>query len=286
MFDYLSVHPDVFTPQRKEPSYFAADLDTGTRGDSRYFTRDRDDYLALFDEGGSAKRVGEGSVWYLYSEVAAAKIKEFAPQARIIVMLRNPVEMAYSLHAQRLVSGAEDIGSFEEALATEGERAEGRRIPRTAFVVKGLLYRQVVRYAAQVRRYFEVFGRDQVLVLFFEDFTADPAAAYRQVCEFLEIDPSHVPSFERVNQNTVVRSSLVRDLVRFHPRVPRWKVLEPLRRRLRAHKRALLKANQKVASRQTLPPALRKRLEAEFIPDVEELGRLVGRDLVDYWKVG
>jgi hypothetical protein len=285
MFEYLAAHPEVFTPARKEPTHFADDLDTGTRADSNYFTRDLADYLGLFAGSSGEKRVGEGSVWYLYSEVAAERIKKFAPHARIIVMLRDPVEMAYSLHAQRLASGAEDISSFEEALAAEAERAEGRRIPRTAFVVRGLLYREVVRYADQVRRYLDAFGRDRVLVLFFEEFAAEPGAAYRQVCEFLDIDPSYAPSFERVNQNTVVRSSMVRDLVRFHPRVPRLKALGPLRRRWRLLRRSLLRANQKVAPRRPLAPALRQRLAAELTPDVEDLGGLVDRDLVTYWSL-
>ncbi|MGH7483319.1 MAG: hypothetical protein ACRELV_14290 [Longimicrobiales bacterium] len=91
--------------------------------------------------------MGEGSVWDLYSSVAAGGIKKFAPEARIIIMLRDPVETMYSLHAQRLVSGAEDIRSFEESFRAQEDRANGKRLPKYAFVVyKGPLYRHVVQY--------------------------------------------------------------------------------------------------------------------------------------------
>jgi hypothetical protein len=284
MFDYLAAHPEVFTPRRKEPTHFAPDLDSGTRGDDRYFTRDRDAYLALFADQDGEKRVGEGSVWYLYSKVAAAEIKEFAPDARIVIMLRDPVEMVYSLHAQRLVSGAEGIESFAAALAAEPERAEGRRIPRNAFVVPGLLYREVVRYTDQVRRYLDAFGRDRVLILIYDDFAADPAAAYRQVCEFLEVDTAFAPSFERINTNTVVRSPLVRSVLRFKPAMPDWSGLAPLRKRWRALRRRILKANQRAVARPPLDAELRATLTEETRPDVESLGELVGRDLTALWR--
>ncbi len=174
MYNYLAAHPDVFMPRTKEPTFFAQDLDEGKRGDDRLFTRDLDQYLALFSDWRGERRVGEGSVWYLYSKIAADQIKQFAPDARIIVMLRDPVEMMHSLHAHRLARGAEDLESFEEALRAEKDRANGERFPKHAYVLKGLLYTEVVKYASQVEEYLNTFGRDRVLVLIFEEFVATP----------------------------------------------------------------------------------------------------------------
>jgi hypothetical protein len=286
LYDYLAAHPDVFMSRRKELTFFPRDLDEGTPADDGYFTRDLATYLGWFAEWNGEKRIGEGSVWSLYSEVAAQGIKEFSPQARIIMMLRNPVEMAYSLHAQRLASGAETVDSFTEALALEGQRAEGKRIPRNAFVVKGLQYREVARYADQVRRYLDEFGRDQVLILFFEDFTADPAGAYRQVCQFLDIDASFAPQFERVNANTVVRSRLLRNALRFKPRLPGSRDPGALRRHWRRLRRRLLEANERTVAREPLDSSLRASLADELRPDVEKLGGLIDRDLVAYWNLG
>jgi hypothetical protein len=285
MFHYLAAHPDVFMPRTKEPKFFAPDLDEGTRADERSFVRDLSQYLALFSDWQGERRVGEGSVWYLYSRVAAQEIKKFAPEARIIIMLRDPVETMYSLHAQRLVSGAEDITSFEEALRAQEDRANGERLPKFAFVVKGLLYRDVVQYASQVERYFDTFGRDRVLVLIFEEFAADPTSAYRQVCDFLDIDTTFSPTFERINPATVVRSRLVRDVLRFHPALIGNRLrVGPVRRNWRRLKRALLAMNEKRQARPPLDPLLRAELAQQLAPDVARLSRLLDRDLIAFWN--
>jgi hypothetical protein len=285
MFEYLGRHPDVFVPRKKEPTYFARDLDEGTAAGRRYFVRDLDRYLELFEGWRGEQRIGEASVWYLYSEAAAAGIKEFSPEARIIVMLRSPVEMMHALHSQRLASGAEDIAGFAEALAAESDRAEGRRIPKNAFVTKGLLYRQVASYSRQVERYFETFGRERVHVLVFEEFTRDTPAAYRTVCEFLGIDASFRPQFDLVNPNTVVRSRLLRDLLRFGPSLFGDRRPGRLRKRWRRLRGLLLRLNERVEARPALEPELRRRLENELLPDVARLGELLDRDLVELWEL-
>src|SRR5580692_5743985 len=89
---YLSAHPEIFMA-KKEMHHFGADLKFG----SQFFRRDRDEYLAEFAEGHGRKGVGETSVWYLFSREAAAELKAFNPEARVIIMLREPVEMVQSL---------------------------------------------------------------------------------------------------------------------------------------------------------------------------------------------
>lgn len=286
MFDHLAQHPDVFMPARKETQFFARDLDERRHGDDRTFIRDLDQYLDLFADWRGERGIGEGSVWHLYSKVAAGEIKKFSPEARIIIMLRNPVDAMHSLHAQRLVSGAEDIASFEEAVRAEEDRARGKRIPRYAFIAKGLQYRQVVRWSSQVERYFDTFGRDRVLTLLFEEFVADPACAYRKVCAFLDVDPDFVPTFNRVNPSSVVRSRLVRDVLRFHPALPGATRYPPgfVRKHWRRLKRALVLMNEKPQARPPLDAALRAELARELAPDVARLGHVVGRNLIAFWN--
>jgi len=131
MSDYLRQHPEIYMPQRKEPHFFGSDLDAPYP----YFIRDKEQYFSLFAEAKDEKRVGEASVWYLYSKRAAFEIKEFCPTASIIIMLRNPVDMIYSLHSQRLFTGNEDIPDFEEALEAEEDRKRGLRIPSRTYLV-------------------------------------------------------------------------------------------------------------------------------------------------------
>jgi hypothetical protein len=285
MYNYLAAHPDVFMPRTKEPTFFAQDLDEGKRGDNRLFTRNLDEYLALFSDWRGERRVGEGSVWYLYSKIAASQVKKFAPDAQIIIMLRDPVEAMYSLHAHFLANGSEELDSFEEALRVEKDRANGGRLPKHAYVVKGLLYTEVVKYANQVERYLDLFGHERVLVLIFEDFAVDPASAYRRVCDFLDVDQTFRPTFERANPSRVVRSRLLRNILRFHPTpIGNRLRLGPVRKSWRRLKRALLAMNEKPQARPPLDPLLRAELARQLAPDVVRLSRLIDRDLVAFWN--
>ena len=141
---------------------------------------------------------GESSVWYLFSRRAAAEIKAFNPDSRIIIMLRDPVEMLHSLYYQYRCDGNEQLPTFDQALGAEADRRAGKRIARQAYFVQGLLYREVVRYADQVRRYFDVFGRDRVRVIIYDDFVLDAAGTYRDTLEFLEISSSRLDNVFKV----------------------------------------------------------------------------------------
>ncbi|NJL34400.1 MAG: sulfotransferase domain-containing protein [Chloroflexaceae bacterium] len=112
MTDYLNQHPDVFVPVVKEPDFFGSDL-TGRR-----YTTNLHTYLALF-EPGRGKLCGEGSTAYIISKQAAQEIYNFNPEAKIIIMIRNPVDMLYSLHNQVVYTGDESIHDFALALAAE-----------------------------------------------------------------------------------------------------------------------------------------------------------------------
>ena len=118
--------------------------------------------------------VGEASITYLYSSTAAREIHTFNPHSRIMIMLRDPVEMMYSLHSQLLFTGVEDIEDFEEALDAEPERRQGRCIPPGARIVDFLFYRRFSDYAPQLQRYIEIFGRDAIHVVLFDDLRDDP----------------------------------------------------------------------------------------------------------------
>ena len=120
MYTYLKQHPDIFLSIYKEPNYFCKDL-----SQSDYNVRDEALYHSLFVHAAGKKRIGEGSVWYLTSTTAASEIKKFSPSAKIIVMLRNPVEMIYSLHSLYLRTGNEDTVDFEQALALQPDRMKG-----------------------------------------------------------------------------------------------------------------------------------------------------------------
>ena len=275
---YLARHPDVFTA-RKEMHFFGSDL---------VFTRpriDRSAYLRSFDRHSGEKRAGEASVWYLVSHRAAREIREFNPGARILIMLRHPVDVMYSLHSQRLYNGNEDLEDFAEALAAEPERRRGVRLPRHFTNTMGFFYRETVRFSGQVRRYFEVFGRERCHVILFDDFQRDPAAAYRDTCAFLGVDPDSPARFPVVNGNKDVWSRRLQDFLSFASPVTRSRIRailpSPLvRQTLKRHLRSL---NRRFVRRPPMDPELRSLLEEEFLPEIQELGRLLERDLVGRW---
>ncbi len=283
MFDYLGGHPQIYNSPRKEPQYFATDLDSGSYLDSLTFMRDREEYLELFSAARPDQLTGEASTWYLYSKVAAANIKAANPSARIIIMLRHPVEMLYSLHGRRLYGGSEDLASFEEALAAEDDRRAGRRIPARARNVTALFYRDVGRYAPQVERYLDAFAAEQVHIVLFDDFIRDPAGAYRDVVEFLGVDPSFRPEFQVVNAGAARRSWRLQQALLAPRNVRVARMLIPARRRPRVG-RLWDALNSRSQRRAPLDPLAAARLRAELLPDIERLGVLLDRDLAALWS--
>lgn len=271
---FLEQHPEIFIPDIKEVHFFGKDLDI-TKG----ALRDPERYLALF-QNAKEKRLGEASVWYLFSETAAEEIYRFNPDARIVVMLRNPPDMLYSQHSQFLYNGNEDIESFREALAAEPDRKAGRRVPESAHFAGGLLYSETVRYAEQLERYLERFGPEQVHVILYDDFRADLPGTYRKLLQFLEVSDNFSPEFAVVNPNKRARSRLLRSFVQAPPeRVKRLsRLFFPRSVRQRVMK-GLEGANIRYEKRAPLDPELRAELERRFAPEVEKLEALLGRPL-------
>jgi len=274
MNDYLAQHPEVFIPDNKEVHFFGRDLHF-TKG----ALRDEGAYLALFG-GATEPRRGEASVWYLYSSTAAREIRAFNSDAKIIAMLRNPADMLYSQHSQFLYNGNEDIPDFREALAAEGERRAGRRIPKSAHLVQGLFYSETVRYAEQLERYLAVFGRENVHVIVYDDFRADLPGTYRETLRFLGVRDDFAPEFAVVNPNKRARSKVLRDFVQTPPesvkRLSRLFFPRVLRQRVM---RGLDQANIRYEARAQLEPELRLELTRCFAPEVDKLERLLGREL-------
>jgi len=278
LIEYLKQHPEVFVPERKELDFFCTDLVF------KKYHLSEPQYLSWFAGANGQRRAGEGSVWYLRSTRAAAEIKDFSPTARIIIMLRNPVEVMHALHSQRVYNGNEDIEDFAAALEAEGDRRLGLRLPQLATDDFGCFYRDTVRYASQIERYFDAFGREHVRVILYEEFARETARVFRETCRFLEIDEEFKPCLSVINARKRVRSPAVREFLRRPP--------APARLLLRAvglrpdrnggYKGWLRRLNSTSRGLRPLDAALRQRLQREFKPEVRRLSELLGRDL-SHW---
>jgi hypothetical protein len=274
---YLKAHPEVFIPRHKELDYFGADLQIRNRPRLTWV-----EYQAFYAEAADAKRAGDASVWSLYSARAAQEIKAVCPAADIVIMLRDPVEMMYALHAEHVSTGSETIRDFARALAAEDDRRQGRRLGRRARVRTLFHYRDAARYSGQVRRYLDTFGRDKVHIVLFDDFQAATARTFRDVCDFLGISRDFAPEFRVVNPSKRIRSRLVVNLLRLTAPPKRATVGSPVDRAWRALRTRIRRWNVTYAPRRPLDPHLHRRLDAEFLPEMAALSDLIGRD-VTHW---
>jgi hypothetical protein len=263
----------VFLAKCKEPNYFCTDLHTYGH------VATLSEYEALFAAAPPHALTGEASVLYLYSKVAIGQIMAHNVDAKIIVMLRNPIEAARSMHAFWWSNALEDIGDFEQAWRLQKPRLEGRQLPPRWPYPQLLQYGGQYCYAPQVRRVLAQTPRTQCLFLIFEEFFADPSREFARVLEFLGLSPIPAQTdFPVVNQTIGTRSTLLERLLRQPP-----PALLPLRHAVHAvgfHPlRALRSLNRVAGRKQPLRESFRAELEEYFSVDVAELEQLLGRRL-------
>jgi Sulfotransferase domain len=271
LYSYLKSHPEVFMSLIKEPQFFAEETISDPQA-----IRSFGDYRELFAGATTERRVGEASTAYVSSRCAPGRIKSFQPDTQIIIMLRHPVDMMYSLHGTLYSGGVEAIAGFAEALRQdEREKADGPRLSGRHVEPP---YRLMAAYASQVERYFQVFGRDRVCVLLYDDFKAQPSRVFRSVLRFLDLSTDFEPRFCVVNPSPQARSKAVQKLLRKPPSSVHSLVHAILPVSIRRFiGESLMKLNDRALP--PIDPALRLRLIADFEPEVRRLSRLLGRDL-------
>jgi len=282
---YLAKHPTICFSRPKETHYFTriGPQWTPAQLERDYLKR----FFPHFHQG--HQLVGEGSVSYLYAPEALERILRVNPEARMLVLLRNPIHMLPSYHLRMLYILAEDVEDFPTAWALQGARARGEHIPRTCPDPRLLLYHDVVRFGAQVERLYRLVGRERSLVLLFEDLAADPLRVYRQTLDFLGVAYDGRTAFPRKLPSRRYRYRLLQRLL-YSPPKPARAALERAQLRAKQHKRpgrkSLLKRlarwNTLDARPATLTPAFRAQLRSSLADDIERLGALLGRDL-SHW---
>lgn len=281
IYELLGRSPGVFLAP-KDLYFFGSDLATTQPRLSQA------EYWSQFDAAPAGARLADSSVGYLCSERAAGEIYAQVPEARIVIALRSPLDAIPSLHRHCLYYGLEEIEDLGEALAAEADRAAGRRMPRRCAHPWMLRYTHVYRYAEQVRRYFEAFGRSRCHVVVYDDFRADPDGTMDALRSFLELPAPEAkedaegsaPSELRVNRARRARSRRISALLTDPPRPVRRLVRaltpQPLRRRVAE---GVLAANTAGDAPPPVDPAVRAGLATTFAAEVESVSRLLGRDL-------
>jgi len=194
LYAYLRWHPGITGPSWKEVSYF-----------DRHYRRGASWYRGHFPIGAGDRLVGEASPGYLFHPLAPERVRATVPEAKLIALLRDPVDRALSHYHHEVALGREPL-SFEEAIEAEPERTRGeeqRLVREPGYFSRrwwDYTYLARGRYAEQLERWFAVFPREQLLVLPSEELAADPGQAYARVLEFLKAPPYELGSYPRVYQ--------------------------------------------------------------------------------------
>lgn len=259
LYHYVGQHPDIFTSEVKEPGYFWTYRTPGK-------VEKLEAYQNLFRGSEGFKAVGEGSPTYLSDENAPRLIKELIPNAKLVAILRNPYERAFSQFVFLRLRGQET----EETLLAAVEADNARPISeRLNYVDQGLYHRNLSRFLS-------FFDRDQLKVVLLEDLEARPHDVVAEIFSFLDVDPSvTVDTSDKLTESGVPRRKLMHWLL--SDRNPLKRGLTPLvPRRLKKAVRRLRSAN---LEKQAMSQADRTMLAKYFEEDIDRLEVLLGRDL-------
>jgi hypothetical protein len=273
---WLGEHPHVFMSPIKEPNYFCFDAPM------RRSCSTPDSYRALFAGAQPWQACGEASTSYLFSTDAVPAILEAQPRAKVIVMVRNPLDMVVSYHAQKLYSLQEEETEFERAWRLSSARANGRAIAVRNHVPRYLDYRAIGRLGEQVRRLKAKVPARQLHIIVFDDLRVDPQAEYQRALAFLGLPDDARREFPALNGR---KSRSWPQLARFakYPPPPLDRLKQAVRQALpgpvRAIGRRLRAANTRPAQRAQLSEPLQLEMVDAFRDDVILLSELLGRDL-------
>lgn len=267
---WLAQHPNVYVSPIKEPHFF--------NRDGMVLTNTLDEYEALF-AGVTAQQnaIGEASTHYLYSHQAVPGILAYNPAARFIVCVRNPIDMAPSLHSERVWQGVETERDFEKAWRLQPLRKQGRFIPATIRAdPERLQYGAYCCLGEQVNRLYSLVSPERVLVLILDDLAVQPQCEYEKVLRFLGVPVGvFTPEFTVQNQRKTVRWPFLSFTFRY---------LSQLRRALGFRKPINLYGTLQSLTNTALPEKIplsremKVELKAYFEQDIRLLGRVLNRD--------
>ena len=283
LYNYFKQHPEIYMSPIKEPRFFALEMEPKPPGPVRKpekgfsEVRDLQTYESLFDGITTEKAYGEASPLYIYHPTAPERIHHHIPNVKIIAILRNPTERAFShyLHICRI--GKEPITNFSEAIAAEPQRLQDNW--NTLWH-----YRRRGQYGEQLQRYFSLFDRSQIRVYLNEDLKTNPQAVFKDAFQFLGVDDQlqidtarRHNSAKKLPKNQAIHSFLTQQN-------PLKSLIKPLLPASYRHK-LRTQINQRNLAVPTLSQDMRQQLVDWYRDDILTLQGLIQRDLSAWLEV-
>ena len=291
LYENLKKHPEVFMTPMKEPNFFSLEnhsitwLDgTVGKGYAENFIYTLDDYLSLFKNAGDKKAIGEASPMYLYDKNAAATIRGHFPEMKIIIILRNPADRAFSNFVHHLRINAETTRNFEKALKLEEERIKMNWW-------WGFHYRQAGCYYEQVKSYYNTFPEEQIKVIIYDDWLNRPEDSFKEILVFLDVDQSFIPDLKKKYKvSSLVKNNNVEDLLKVIDKsVKLIRYLYPKNKRNSVKRNIAEKLEwmfELNRYKPSLNPDMKAKLLATYEDDIKQLEKLIQKDLSRWYEPG
>ncbi|RMF56767.1 MAG: sulfotransferase [Bacteroidetes bacterium] len=277
---WLREHPNVYMSPWKEPRYFDSDL-------KARFRISWSEYKRLY-EGASEESIalGEATVWYLYSKEAIKNIEKKLPGSRYVVLVRNPVEMAYALHEQMSCHLAEHVLDFEKAWNLSPLRRKGEKVrPWVLAEPRMLDYQSVCKVGEQLERLYNQVPPERVLVLLLDDIKEDTRREYLKLLDFLNVPDDNRSNFPVANSAKGVRwrkFQLMLALAMKGERVIKGKLGFPMVNS--TFLKTLNGLNKPARKRPSLSSNTWNRLVDYYSDDIMKLQNILERDLSKWLK--
>lgn len=278
LYMYLKQHPEIYMSPVKEPHFFSFDAEskmTKGPGDPIHEAiTDFNAYQAQFDGVTDEKAIGEASTSYLYRPEAPGRIHSTLPDAKLIAILRNPVDRAFSAYMHVVRDKRETAKNFTEALTREENRKAANWEPIWHFTSVG-------RYYEQLKRYYDLFPPEQIRIYLYEDLNQDQGNLLTDIYQYLDVDPSFKPgSTARYNASGQIKSETVLRTSKWlfsKPNPIRWVSRKIIPESWRLNFATWVRRSN--LKRQEMPPKVRRQLQESFKAEIEQLEGLINRDL-------
>ncbi|MEZ0327092.1 MAG: sulfotransferase domain-containing protein [Fimbriimonas sp.] len=280
LYDWLKDHPNTFLPEIKEPHFFALlrpdrVIEKLAEYNAQYAKANKPGVIAI----------GDGSTTYLHTPGALETVKGYAPDAKVVLSVRNPIDMVRSLHAYKLSRQAEDVEDFEAAWRLSFDRRQGKNLPKVAGIIDPyqIDYAEMGLLGKYVSKAYGLFPKENIHVVVFDDMVGDPRKTYLSLEAFLGLPDNGRTDFSA--SNVTSDTGTTKAVYKVAARLPR-----PVKQTLRKlgigslgviDKLSVASAPAK-AARPSASPEFIRELRDYYRTDVDLLGRLISRDL-SHW---